>query len=520
MDSIWLLIALVFGLAAQQFRLPPLVGFLLAGFALHGLGKEGGELLELASNAGVLLLLFTIGLKLRLSSFLSPPVWGGGTFQMLITWVSITAILLLLGVAWFGVLDQQTAMLMAFACSFSSTVLAVKIFEDRGEMRARHALIAVGILVIQDVMAVIFLLAVDGTPPSIWALGLLLLPVVRPALLRLMAHAGHGEMLVLFGFTTALAGAELFEVVGMKDGLGALVFGIMLSGHPKSMELTRSLLGFKDFLLIGFFLSIGLIGFPSVNDLLIVALLVVLLLPLKMAVYFLLLTRFRLRARTAFLAMLGLATFSEFGLIVTKEGVIAGLIGEQWLVTVAIAVAISFTLASVLNVRAHELYARFEGLLCRFEVKRRLPEDLPPDIGTAEVLIMGMGRVGRGAYRAMTETYASKVCGADVDGENVAALRQINYNVICGDAEDIDFWRHIACGQLRLVMLALPTQDDMLLAVKLLKAVGYHGKIGAVTKYDDHRVELEEEGVDAAFNFYTEAGTGFADHVQSELTKP
>ena len=80
-------------------------------------------------------------------------------------------------------------------------------------------------------------------------------------------------MLVLFGLTAAIAGAELFDALGVKDGLGALVFGVLLSSHPKSMELTRSLLAFKDFFLIGFFLYIGLIGFPSLADLLIVVLL-------------------------------------------------------------------------------------------------------------------------------------------------------------------------------------------------------------------------------------------------------
>jgi len=270
-------------------------------------------------------------------------------------------------------------------------------------------------------------------------------------------------------------------------------------------------------LLIGFFLSIGLIGFPDMRDVAIVLLLVAIFLPIKMAIYFLLLTRFKLRARSAFLATLGLATFSEFGLIVAVEGVAAGLIGEQWLVIIAIAAALSFVLASLLNMRAHDLYARFEDLLRRFETRQRLPEDQPPEITDIEVLVMGMGRVGRGAYRAMSETYGSKVCGVDVDFDNVAALQKMNYQVIFGDAEDIDFWRHFSSSQLRLVMLSLPTQEDMLLAVKQLKAVNYQGRIGAVTRYEDHRLQLEAAGVDAAFNFYTEAGVGFADHVQEQL---
>ena len=68
MDPVWLLIALLFGLGARQLGLPPLVGFLVAGFVLNAFGEQGGEILEFAANIGVLLLLFTIGLKLRLDS--------------------------------------------------------------------------------------------------------------------------------------------------------------------------------------------------------------------------------------------------------------------------------------------------------------------------------------------------------------------------------------------------------------------------------------------------------------------
>lgn len=519
MDSVWLLLALSFGLAAQQLRLPPLVGFLAAGFALHGLGEQGGQLLDSAASLGVLLLLFTIGLKLRLDSFLAPAVWGGATAHMVLIVAAAAGTLLPFGLAIGEVIDLRMALVLAFALSFSSTVLAVKIFEERSELRARHAFVAIGILIIQDLLAVLFLLSTDGNWPSPLAFGLLALPLLRPLLLRIMGTAGHGEMLVLFGLSVALLAAELFTVVGLKAGLGALAAGALLGNHPKSVELSKSILAFKDFLLIGFFLSIGLIGFPELADLIIVAFLVVLVLPVKMVLYFMLLTRFRLRARSAFLAMLGLATFSEFGLIVARDAAAVGWLDSRWLVIIALAVACSFVLASILNARAHELYERLENLLCRFETRERLPEDSPPDIGDAEVLIVGMGRVGRGAYRAMNETYARRVCGIDLDINNVKKLQQMNYNVIFGDAEDIDFWRCIDTDAVKLVLLALPTHKDMLLAVKWLKRVGYSGQIGAVTKYEEDRVELEAAGVNAAFNYYAEVGVGFADHVQKELAE-
>ncbi|MGI9309182.1 MAG: cation:proton antiporter [Gammaproteobacteria bacterium] len=521
MDPILLLVALACGLVAQQFRLPPLVGFLAAGFVLQAMGQSPGQLLQLAADLGVLLLLFLIGLKLNLRSLLVPAIWGSASLHMSLS-VVLTAPLFimfgLVGLSTFVGLEWGAAATVAFALSFSSTVFAVKILEERGETRTRHGSIAIGILIIQDIIAVAFLLLAHGKVPSVWALTLLLLPLLRPLLARLMVFAGHGELLVLFGLSVAFAGAELFELVGMKADLGALVFGVLLSGHLKSVELSKSLMGFKDFFLVGFFLSIGLIGLPDLDDIIAIVLLVLLLLPLKMAAFFLLLTRFQVRARSAFLSMLGLASFSEFGLIVSVEGASVGWISEEWLVIVAIAVAISFVLASLLNARAHDLYKRYERNLCRFQTEKCLPGDEAADIRDADVLVLGMGRVGRGAYQAMANNYDRVVCGVDVDQSKVKHLAREGYNIISGDAEDIDFWRHVVSGRLKLVMLALPTHKDMLLAAELLQTVGFSGRIGAVTKFEDDRIELEQAGVHSAFNYYTEVGIGFADHVQRELS--
>jgi glutathione-regulated potassium-efflux system ancillary protein KefC len=521
MDPIWLLVAVSFGLLARQFRLPPLVGFLAAGFALNAMDVAGGAVLDYAADLGVLLLLFTIGLKLDLRSLLVPAIFGGGAIHMALTVIvggGLFAVIGLGGLGLFDLMDWREIAIIAFALSFSSTVFGVKILEERGEIRARHAMVTIGILIIQDLLAVVFLIFASDGLPSIWALGLLALPLLRPALTRMLVVAGHGEVLVLFGLAAAMLGAELFDLISMKRGVGALVFGVMLSRHEKSAELAKALMGFKDFFLVGFFLSIGLIGFPSLAGLAIIALLIGILLPLKMLLFFLLLTRFRLRARTAFLTMLSLASFSEFGLIVVFEAVEVGWISEAWLVKIAIAVAVSFVLASLINLRAHEWYAKFENFLCRFQTDRRLPDDEPADIGVSEILIVGMGRVGRGAYRAMRDIYGDKVCGADSDNKKIHNLQNKGFNVISGDAEDVDFWRSVTrSGNLKLIMLAVAKHSDIMVAVRLLKSLDYNGQLGAIAKFEEDRVELEKAGVHAAFNYYTEVGTGFADHMQREL---
>jgi predicted Kef-type K+ transport protein len=342
MNPLWILAAFLFGAAISRIGLPPLVGYLLAGFALNSAGVQGGELLETLANAGVTLLLFTIGLKLKLKSLQKPEVWAGTSLHLIGTVLLFGWLIRMLGVLGIPLLDRltwPTSLLIAFSLSFSSTVFAVKVLEEKKEMASRHAAAAIGILIMQDIIAVVFLAASTGKTPSLWAVALIMaLLIARPMLGRLMTACGHGELLMLFGILMTVAGYSGFERVGLKGDLGALVVGMLFAAHPKATELADRLLGFKDLFLIGFFLNIGLSGAPTRTGF-IIALLLALVMPFKTGLYFVLLTRFKLRARTALLASLSLSNYSEFGLIVGSIGAANGWIGSEWLVVIAIALS-------------------------------------------------------------------------------------------------------------------------------------------------------------------------------------
>ena len=416
----------------------------------------------------------------------------------------------------FGTLDLQTSLLIAFALSFSSTVFAVKVLEEKGEMSSLHGRVAIGILIMQDFFAVLFLTVSMGKLPSPWALALLGLPLMRPLLTALMNRCAHGELLILFGFFLALGGAAGFELVGMKADLGALILGILMAEHPKASELAKSLLGFKDLFLVGFFLSIGLSGTPSLETIG-TAMLLALVVPFKVALFFALLTRFKLRARTSLLASFSLANYSEFGLIVGAVSAANGWIGNEWLVIIAIALSITFVLASPLNSAAQSLYARFEDRLKPFQTKARHPDDELIDPGNATIMIFGMGRVGTGAYEAMQQRYGDTVLGVDVDAVTVREQVEAGRNVILGDATDPDFYARGRPEKIRLVMLAMSNHTQNMLAAKQLASLGYSGLVAATAQFADELVALEKEGVHAAFNFYAEAGAGFAEHVCERL---
>ncbi len=515
-------VALLCGLLARGLRLPPLVGFLAAGFLLHAFGGERTPLLTEFADLGVTLLLFTIGLKLRLRSLLMPQIWGVGTLHMLLVTLFGSGLLILLGMA--GVsglagLEAKALLLFGFALSFSSTVLAIKLLEEQGETVSLYGRIAIGILIVQDMAAVLYLGASTGKLPSAWALGLLLLIPLRPVLQRFLTWSGRGELQVLFGLSIALGGALLFERLGVKGDLGALLLGVLLAGHPRTNDLARHLMGFKDLFLVGFFLSIGLAAPLSLQSLGLAGLILLLVLPLKTLLFFLLFLAFRLRARTAFLSALTLANFSEFGLIVLAEGVKQGLMDSDWLVVLALVVSLSFVLMAPIEARAHGLYRKGRAVLQRLERSGRIPEEADVHPGPVRIIVFGMGRVGTGAYEAMRKRFGDEVLGVDVDEQRVAKHCTQGRKVVRGSATDPDFRErvHVDLAQVSVIMLTLPTPEEMRIAARTLRQSGYRGHLAATARYEEDEAALEGAGVDAVYNFYAEAGFGFADTVCRQL---
>ncbi|AWL11948.1 K(+) efflux antiporter 3, chloroplastic [Saliniradius amylolyticus] len=521
MDYVFIIFAFICGLGVRLLKLPPLIGFLAAGFVLHFLGFEANQSLHALADLGITLLLFTIGLKLNVRGLLKREVWLGSTTHMVL-WTSIAVGLVSLaaaiGLPYLDSVSLQEAALLGFALSFSSTVCIVKILEEAAEMQTRHGRLAVGILIMQDIAAVVFLVLATGKVPSIYALGLLALIPLRPLLTRLLQMSGHGELLPLTGFFLALGGYELFELVGVKGDLGALIVGVLLSGHTKSAELNKALMNFKDLFLIGFFLTIGFTAIPNL-PMLLMALGLTLVLPIKFWLFFFLFTGLRLRGRTAYLCGMALANFSEFGLIVVALSVDMGWLAKEWLVILALAVSLSFILTSVSYQFAHSGYSRWHKLLNFFERRRRLPEDVYQQPKGARVLVLGMGRVGKGAFMALRNVLGDQVWGLDADSERVARQKKAGLQVMLADGEDADLWENLDLSEVEMLLIALPSVDDIKHVQDQLKSIGYSGKSAAIARYEDERRELLDYGIEHVFNFYTEAGSGFAEESLNLIEK-
>lgn len=518
--AIVLLAALGAGLLARAMALPPLVGFLVAGFALHAAGVVQPPGLPVLSDLGVTLLLFTVGLHFDARVLLRREVWGTATLHMGVTsllaagTLGLAALLFSLHGATIPVLG-----LLGFAASFSSTVLAMKELEDRNDESSFYGTIAIGILLIQDVAAVVFLAVSKGRFPSILSVALVLVVALVWLSRRVLTSLGHGELLVLYGIVVALVpGWFAFEYVGLKGDLGALIVGLVLAGHVKTKELARILFGMKELLLVGFFLSIGFHGLPSPRQAAAALLFVLVVMPIKIALSVFLLRLFGMGNRTAVRAALVLGNFSEFAIIIAAVGHESHWIPEDWLLFVAVSVALSMVLSSSLNRRGSSVIYWVESWLPGRPLDKLHPAELPIDLGKAQAIILGMGRTGRGAYDRLDLDMA--VVGVESDEIRAEHLSSLGYDIITADATDRHFWERVTDeGSVELVVMAMPAHGSQEYAQRMLTRSRFNGVTAAVAQYPDDARALEALGVDTVMNLYEGAGEQLVDLALERLNE-
>lgn len=524
MTTVAIYLTVVFGLGAVAHlaRLPPLIGFLAAGFILHSAGVPFLPELTTLSNLGVTLMLFGVGLHLDLRTLLGREVWAAGSMHLVVSAVAGAAalwVLAIFGLQLNGGEHLSTVVLVAFALTFSSTVLVIKLLEERGDAHSLYGRVAVGILVLQDIVAVIYLTASSGHLPSVWALAVLALlwPVTRLGR-ALWTRLGHGELVAMFGLVMALVpGYWAFTATGLKGDLGALIVGVLLASHSRSADLARSLFTIKDLLLVAFFVSIGFNGLPSFK-ILAVAVLLCAMVPLQSAAMAAALTLCGLRHRTATRCAVALANYSEFALIVAATAVAAGALHQDWLVMLACAVALSFVFGTIINRRG----SQFTEWILRY-IPERAPENLHPDdrpldLERADVLVLGMGAVGKGAYDEFVLHTTHTVVGVDNDPAVVARLRNAGYDVENADATDADAWdRIVTTGHVQIAVLAMPVHESNVDALAELTDSEFSGHVAAVARFADQAEELKRLGVDTVIDLHSGAGLAVAYEAQDDL---
>lgn len=539
------LLALTAALAflGALLRQPIVVSFIavgiLAGPAALDLVQSHGEI-DLMAELGIAVLLFLVGLKLDLQLLrsLGAVALATGLGQVAFTAGFGYLLALTLGLA------TVPALYVAVALTFSSTIIIVKLLSDRRELDALHGRIAVGFLIVQDVVVVVAMLVLSsfgvGAEESAGA-GAALLAVALKALLmvggvllfaRFLAGPLTGrmaqsqELLVTFAIAWAVLLAALGSMLGFSKELGGLLAGISLASTPMRDAIGARLSTLRDFLLLFFFIGLGselelsLLG-EQLLPALALALFVLIGNPLIVMV---ILGLLGYRKRTGFLAGLTVAQISEFSLIFMAMGVSLGHVTRADLGLVTLIGLTTIALSVYMISYSHALYRWLEPWLGIFERANPTREqtDAPAVGPAADTLVIGLGRFGDSIFRQLRQA-GRNVAAVDFNPAVVARAQAAGLPVRFGDATDPEFLAHLPLVGVRWVLAALPrhaggvTQEDprrVLLAT--LAQQGYRGQIGVCTYDPDEAEALRAAGATVVFSPHEDAASRAARVVLGE----
>lgn len=529
-----ILLASAVGLVGLLLRQPLVVAFIAVGIIAgpDALGiAQSTQYIDLMAEISIAVLLFLVGLKLdiKLVRTLGRVALATGLGQVLFTAVFGFLICLALGIDW------RSSIYIAVALTFSSTIIVVKLLSDKREIDSLHGRIALGFLIVQDIVVVLAMVTLSalgvglgqdaslvdvvkimGSGMTALVLALLFIRYAADRVLRRMARSP--ELTVIFAVGWAASLAAIADWLGFGMELGGLIAGMSLASTQYREAIASRLSSVRDFLLLFFFISLGIsidlstLG-GQVGPAIVLSLFVLIGNPLIVLV---IMGTMGYRKRTGFLAGLTVAQISEFSLIFMAMGISIGHVTEDSLGLVTLVGLVTIALSTYMITYSHNLYKLLERFLGPFERKLAQREDVGVDgqgepTQTYEFIVFGLGRYGGEIGKRLIERGHS-VLGVDFDPQALDAWRRAGYDGRFGDATDPEFASNLPLAGVRAVISAVPqlstalTDADPRMALLLgLRSYNFTGKI-AVAMHTATDVEaLQAQGADIVLRPFFDA---------------
>ncbi|MFM7656872.1 MAG: cation:proton antiporter [Paracoccaceae bacterium] len=531
--AILLVMAAGAGLVGLLLRQPLIVSFiavgLIAGPSALDLVHSDAQI-DLLSELGIALLLFLVGIKLDVKLVRS---LGAVSVLTGLGQVGFTALFgYFIGLA-LG-LDAVTSLYVAVALTFSSTIIIVKLLSDKREIDALHGQIALGFLIVQDlvvVFAMIVLSAIGigagdsghggGSVLTVALSGLAMLAAVvlfvRYAANPLTARLARApELLVIFAIGLATIFAAVGDAVGLGKEVGGLLAGVALASTAYRETIAARLASLRDFLLLFFFIALGatldlsLLG-THVLGTVVFSVFVLIGNPL---IVLAIMGAMGYRKRTGFLAGLTVAQISEFSLIFVAMGVSLGHVTDDALGLVTMVGLVTIAASTYMITFSHHLYALFEPLLGVFE-RKNTPRE-PNEAGTHKahsypVILFGLGRFGT-AIGMRLQRRGIPVLGVDFNPMAVSRWRKLGLEAEFGDATDPEFLAELPLGGVRWLVVTVPIQptglsqeDARRTLIQGVRAAGFRGQIAAASHSAADSADLFAAGADLVLEPFQDA---------------
>jgi len=527
-----LVLAASVGFLGTLLRQPLVVSFiavgLLAGPAVLGI-VQSDEQIQVLSELGITVLLFLVGIKLdvKLVRSLGTVALITGLGQVVVTAIVGYVCAIALG------LGAVESLYVAAALTFSSTIIVVKLLSDRREIESLHGQVSLGLLIVQDVVVVVAMIALSaagigssseaaghgiwlvlGGSVAVLAAVVLFVRYVADALTERLARAP--ELLICFAIAHAALFATIGDTIGFGKELGGLLAGISLASTRYREAISSRLAPVRDFLLLFFFVGLGSrIDVSTLGGYAAAALALSLFVLLGKPIIMLgIMAAMRFTKRTSFLAGVTIAQISEFSLIFVAMGVTLGHIGENILGLVTLVGLITIAASSYMVTYSHQLYALCEPILAMFGRRggsREARYRFAAGARAPDVLLFGLGRFGTAIGTRLVKR-GVRVLGIDFNPTLVSRWRALGYDAEYGDATDGEFVATLPLDHVHWAVSTMPahasgvTHDDPRLAIThALRAAGFGGGIAVTTHHSADAGALREAGADLVLEPFQDA---------------
>jgi len=531
--AVLLFMAAVIAAIGVRLSQPLIVAFIVVGIlvgpAVFG-WVSANDQVDLLAKLGIALLLFVVGLKLDLHIIrtMGPVALATGLGQVFFT--SVVGYFIAIALQ----MPPVTAIYVAVALTFSSTIIIVKLLSDKREIESLHGRIAIGFLIVQDIVVVLAMIALTALGEAgdsvglgqeavevlvkgglfVVAIGLLMRYALTPLLHQL---AKSSELLVLFAIAWAVALGAAGEHLGFSKEVGAFLAGVSLASTPYREAIGARLVSLRDFLLLFFFIDLGAgLNLATLDaqvwPAILLSLFVLIGNPLIVMV---ILGLMGYRKRTGFLAGLTVAQISEFSLILGALGLSLGHIDTGTLCLITLVGLITISASTYMILYSHLLYERLSPWLGVFERKRAHREETQEqNMETAgfDVILFGLGRFGAGIARELQKR-GYRVLGVDFDPELLHQQEELGYVVRFGDAEDTEFLATLPLGQVNWVLSSVREKEINLALLHGLHDFDYKGCVAVTAHSISDAGQLKQAGADQVLIPYADAATEAVDNL-------
>ncbi len=530
-----LVLTAIIGFIGAFLRQPLIVCFILVGLIAGPSALDivhSKEKIHLLSELGIALLLFLVGIKLdvKLIKSIGPVSLLTGLGQVIFT--SVIGFLIGMGLGF----DVTTSIYVAVALTFSSTIIIVKLLSDKREIDSLHGQIALGFLIVQDLVVVfsMIVLAAIGMGASQQSGGFeVILKVILSGLalvgfviffIKYLANpitnrlAKNSELLVVFALALATLFATTGKLVGLGMELGGLLAGIAVASTPIKESISSRLSPLRDFLLLFFFIALGstldltLLG-GYIFEAVIFSLFVLIGNPL---IVLIIMGILGYKKRTGFLAGLTVAQISEFSLIFVAMGITIGHLNSDILGLVTLVGIITIAISTYMITYSHRLFEVFEPLLGVFERRNTTKETHSPNRttqGEVDILLFGFGRFGK-SMALQLDKEGFNILTVDFNPDALAEARTFGIDTIYGDVTDAEFISELPLQKAKWIVSTIPTHhlglvidDTRKTIVQLSRAAGFQGKFAVVSNLESESENMLKADMDLIFNPYTDAAT-------------